>query len=151
MAAPTALATAWCGTWTTSAMPGTLSGTRKQPPPTAISGTSLASLFIRSTLSSIIARMRASAARTSGAGREAVDGERLGDGGQHHGAVVLREVERGADPAGRERLDERARGAPGERQQAGVEQRHVLALQQSDAAEPVRERHRDVRAFLAED
>ena len=37
----------------------------------------------------------------------------------------------------------------GQLDQAGVEQGRVLALQQADAAEPVRQRDRDVGAFLA--
>src|SRR3989441_2056501 len=51
MAAPTALATARWGTWTTSETPSIAAGTRKDPPPTATSGTARASVFMRSTRS----------------------------------------------------------------------------------------------------
>ena len=40
---------------------------------------------------------------------------------------------------------------PRQLDEAGVEQRRVLALEQADAAEPVRERDRDVGALLAQD
>ena len=59
MAAPTALAQSPCSTWITWDTPGSLSGIRKAPPPTAISGTSPASVFMRSIASS--ARRAASA------------------------------------------------------------------------------------------
>src|SRR5262249_12117383 len=45
MAAPTALATAWCGTCTTSETPARCSGITKQPPPTATRGTGAGRLF----------------------------------------------------------------------------------------------------------
>ena len=94
---------------------------------------------------------RGAAHAVGGPGGEAVDGERLGRGGQHHGAVVLGEIERRGQAAGGQRLGEGAGRAPGEADQRGVEQRRVLALQQADAAELVRERHRGVGTLFAED
>ncbi len=54
-------------------------------------------------------------------------------------------------PLARSASRERPRGLPGQLDEAGVEQRRVLALEQADAAEPVRQGDRDVRAFLADD
>jgi len=59
-----------------------VSGTRKAPPPTAISVTSPASIFIRSTCSSTISVARASTARTVAAGRWATRERRRGPAGR---------------------------------------------------------------------
>ena len=72
MAAPTALATPRCFTCITSDTPGRSSGTRNAAPPTAISGTGVASTFIRSTASSIIALIRSRHASTSAGSSEAM-------------------------------------------------------------------------------
>ena len=71
MAAPTALATARWGTWTTSEIPSMRGGTRNAPPPTATRGAAPASVFIRSTASSIIAEIVTTQARTSPGASEA--------------------------------------------------------------------------------
>src|SRR5205823_6695226 len=56
-------------------------------------------------------RQERGAAHAVGRSRgERVDGVRLGDLGQHHGAVVLGEVQRRVDAAGAQRVGEGARG-----------------------------------------
>jgi hypothetical protein len=84
-------------------------------------------------------------------GGEGVDRVGLRHLGQHHGAVVLGEVERRRDAARAQRLSEGPRGLPGQLDEAGVEERRVLALEESDAAEPVREGDGDTGAFLLND
>ena len=94
---------------------------------------------------------RRRASSWSGPEAKRVDRVGLRHLGQHHGAVVLGEVERRRDAAGAQGLRERARGLPGQLDQAGVEQRRVLALQQADAPEPVGEGDRHPGALLGED
>src|SRR5207247_9604968 len=96
MAAPTACATARWGTWTTSETPSIAAGTRKDPPPTATSGTARASVCMRSTPASIVAWIEARARFTRSAGtsatrvRSPVD-EAGGDGDVGRGELVAAE------------------------------------------------------------
>src|ERR1700716_1754380 len=78
-------------------MPAIRSGTRKHPPPTAIRGSSPASVFIRSTASAIIAWMRETALRTSSARSAATPPPGLG--GERRAPPAIAEV----DETGRDR------------------------------------------------
>jgi hypothetical protein len=71
--------------------------------------------------------------------------------GRHDRAVVLGQMERGVDAASGNRGAEPGDRVTRQPRERGVEQRGVLAFQQPDAAEPVRQRHRRAGAFLGED
>jgi len=71
--------------------------------------------------------------------------------GLHHCAVVLRQVERSGDSAGRDSRDKAGDSRAGQIDQRGIEERCIFPLEETDAAEVVRYGYRGIGEFLAKD